>query len=180
MALTKKPRPNPIITFLASKRRWIQGIIAIGVYTALSLLGLNIWVILGIGLVSGILFGKVFCRWACPIGFFMELMMGMGGKNNSFIQMYQYHKLGCPIAWISGALNRFSFFRITLNKETCLSCGKCDTSCYMPVLEQKRFSLYKSGLEKPGEAFSCSRCLLCVSSCPNGSLSYKLTLPFKK
>jgi hypothetical protein len=81
----------------------------------------------------------------------MELMMGMGGKNSSFIQIYQYHKLGCPIAWISGALNRFSLFRITLNKDTCLSCGKCDTACYMPVLEKKRFSLYKTSFEKPGD-----------------------------
>ncbi|WP_304224335.1 4Fe-4S binding protein [Gracilinema caldarium] len=177
MRTIKPQKKNRLVSLLASKRRWIQALFAIGLYAGLSMLHLNLWIILGIGVGSGIFFGKVFCRWACPIGFMMELMMGMGGENNKFIQMYQYHKLGCPIAWISGALNRFSLFRINLNKDTCLSCGKCDTSCYMPVLEQKKFSLYKKNLERPGDAFSCSRCLVCVSSCPNGSLSYKLSLP---
>jgi polyferredoxin len=69
LALLKKFRPNLLIKFLSAKRRWIQGIFAIALYAALSFLGLNLWIILAIGLVSGIIFGKVFCRWACPIGF---------------------------------------------------------------------------------------------------------------
>lgn len=35
----------------------------------------------------------------------MELIMSVS-PDGKFRQMYQYHKVGCPIAWISGLLNR--------------------------------------------------------------------------
>jgi polyferredoxin len=47
-----------------------------------------------------VVFGKVFCRWVCPLGLMMEFMMGMS-PDGKIKGMYQYHKIGCPIAWIS-------------------------------------------------------------------------------
>lgn len=92
--------------------------------------------------------------------------------NMKLKQMYQYHKIGCPIAWMQGALNRVSLLKIKLNENTCKSCGFCDKQCYIATLEPEKYSLYKVGKKRPGVAYACSKCLSCVSACPNGSLRY--------
>ena len=109
----------------------IQMVLAFFLYMAYVYLGISIWLILAFGAFTGLIFGKVFCRWICPIGVIMELFMGFGGSDGKFRQMYQYHKIGCPIAWISGALNRFSLFKLKTDASTCISCGLCDKSCYI-------------------------------------------------
>ncbi len=166
-------KSNRIASFLSARRRWVQGLVGAGIYAAVSVLGISLWWVLAAGAAVGLVFGKVFCRWACPLGFFMELLTGIGGKDSKFQQMYQYHKLGCPIAWASGALNRFSLFRIRLDEKSCAECGACDKACYLSSIEPAKYSLYKKDAERPGEAFACSKCLACVSSCPSGSLGYR-------
>lgn len=163
---------NPIARLLSGKRRWIQAAFGAAVFAGFYYFNISLWWLLGAGAVTGIVFGKVFCRWMCPMGFLMELMTGMGGGDSSFQQTYQYHKLGCPIAWISGALNKVSLFKVRLDPASCASCGLCDKACYISTLEPSRFSLFKEEKERPGEAFSCSKCLACVSACPSGSLKY--------
>jgi polyferredoxin len=163
---------HSITAFLADRRRWIQGIVALAVYAAMSFLGISIWWILGTGILTGVIFGKVFCRWACPIGFMMEIVTGLGGVNGKFQGMYQYHKLGCPIAWVSGALNKFSLFRVHIDESSCSKCGLCDKACYLSTLEPAQFSLFRKNKERPADAYACSKCLACVSACPTGSLSY--------
>lgn len=132
---------------------------------------LTIAMILIGGSALGIVFGKVFCRWACPMGFLMELMSGATGDQKAKA-LYQYHKLGCPIAWISGFLNRLSLLTVKhrIIKE-CKECGICDKSCYVSTLN-KKYSLYKPELKYPADSFTCSRCLACVDSCPTGRLTF--------
>lgn len=101
----------------------------------------------------------------------MEFIMGIN-PDQKFRQMYQYHKLGCPIAWIQGALNKVSLLKIQVNYESCKNCGLCDKQCYITALEPAGYSLYKKGKDNPAESFSCSKCLKCVEVCPNGSLKY--------
>jgi polyferredoxin len=168
---------NSMTRFLVGNRRLIQGLIGLAVYAAMSFLGIGLVWILGIGILSGIIFGKVFCRWACPIGFIMEIITGMGGPGGKFQGMYQYHKLGCPIAWVSGFLNKYSVFRIKFDASTCTKCGVCDSACYLSTLEPAQFSLFKKNKERPGDAYACSKCLSCVTACPSGSLSYKAGIP---
>ena len=158
---------------IVAKRVFIQAALGIGTYVALSALRINLLWVIGAGALIGVVAGKVFCRWVCPIGFFMELMMGMS-SDTKFKQMYQYHKMGCPIAWISGFLNKFSLFGVRREESSCTSCGACDRACYISSLESGTFSLFKKDMRRPGESFSCSRCLQCVSSCPTGSLSFSL------
>ena len=86
--------------------------------------------------------------------------------------MYQYHKLGCPIAWASGALNKVSLFKVRIDESSCSRCGLCDKACYLSTLEPARFSLFRKDKERPADAYACSKCLACVSACPTGSLSY--------
>jgi len=163
---------NTIIKILSDKRWIIQLILGIITYTLVSVFQLSLWWLLAFGTLTGIIWGKVFCRWICPIGIVMELIMKIS-PNDSLKNMYQYHKIGCPIAWISGWLNKFSLYKINLNIDTCSSCGLCDKACYLTTINKQKFSLYKPQKTNPAENFSCSKCLKCVEQCPNGSLSFK-------
>ncbi len=162
-----------ILKLLVDKRVAILAVLGASVFYAYSQYHISLWYILLAGVIAGIIFGKVFCRWACPMGLIMEIMMGMSPEGK-IRQMYQYHKVGCPIAWISGWLNKYSFFKIRLNTDTCKNCGICDKECYIVAMEPKKYSLYKPAMEKPGQSYTCSKCLECVAVCPNGSLTYKI------
>ena len=159
------------LKLLISRRTIIQAVIGVSIYILFSHYNIFLWWLLIVGLVTGMFFGKVFCRWMCPLGFFMERVIGMN-PNQKFRQMYQYHKIGCPIAWMQGALNRISLLKIKVSADTCKSCGLCDKQCYIASLEPEKYSLYKVDMKRPGAAYACSKCLSCVSVCPNGSLRY--------
>jgi len=161
------------LKFLVNKRMIILSVIGVSLFIAISYFNISLWWVLAAGIISGSIFGKVFCRWVCPMGLIMELIMSMS-PDGKFRQMYQYHKIGCPIAWISGFLNRFSLFKIVLNSESCKNCGICDKTCYIVAMEPAKFSLYKPKGMRPGDTYTCSKCLECVASCPNGSLKYKM------
>lgn len=65
----------------------------------------------------------------------------------------------CPLGAFWGLLNRWSLFRLTLDKEGCTGCRSCRPSC--PV-----------GLPLPGGLNSpeCIRCLRCIKACPGSAL----------
>ncbi len=163
------------VKILANFRIYILAVVGILLYIGISQYHISLWYVLLAGTVLGLLFGKVFCRWGCPMGLVMEIMMSLS-PDGKVRQMYQYHKIGCPIAWVSGYLNKFSLFRIQLNEKSCITCGKCDKQCYIVAMEPQKYSLYKPGLVAPGSSYTCSKCLQCVASCPNGSLNYKVTI----
>ncbi|MEI6274450.1 MAG: 4Fe-4S binding protein [Prolixibacteraceae bacterium] len=161
------------LKILVNVRVYILAILGIALYLAFSQLHISLWYALLLGTLLGVVFGKVFCRWVCPMGLIMEIMMSMS-PDGKIRQMYQYHKVGCPIAWFSGYLNKFSLFRIRLQEDSCIKCGKCDKQCYIVAMEPQKYSLYKPDLEEPGSSYTCSKCLQCVASCPNGSLTFKV------
>ena len=167
-----------ILTEIVNKRRVIQIVLGVAIYYAIHKWHISLWWVVGFGSAIGIIWGKVFCRWMCPLGIMMEFMMKLT-PNDALKGMYQYHKIGCPIAWISGMLNKVSFYKIKLNADTCKDCGLCDNACYMPTLDNDKFSLYKPNMVDPASNYSCSKCLECVSVCPNGSLTFKVVSPFK-
>jgi len=164
---------NNFLKLIVDKRTIILSIIGASLFYAISQYHISLWYILLVGAITGVIFGKVFCRWVCPMGLIMEMIMNMN-PDGKIRQMYQYHKLGCPIAWVSGWLNKFSLFRIKLNNDTCKNCGICDKECYIVAMEPVKYSLYKPKMEKPGDSYTCSKCLKCVATCPNGSLTYKI------
>jgi polyferredoxin len=162
-----------ILKILVDKRIVILSFLGVSLYLAISQYHISLWYVHLAGILMGVVFGKVFCRWVCPMGLIMELLMSLSG-DDKIRQMYQYHKIGCPIAWITGWLNKFSLFRIKLDAENCKNCGICDKKCYVVAMEPAKFSLYRPAMEKPGNSYTCSKCLHCVIACPNGSLKYKI------
>lgn len=171
--MIEKNRKMNFLKTIVSVRIFLLSIVGGFLYAAMSYYHISLWYIMAAGIVTGIIFGKVFCRWICPVGLIMEMIMRFG-VDNKFRQMYQYHKLGCPIAWVTGFLNRFSFLKIRFNAGSCTSCGICDSKCYIVAVEKDKFSLYKRSKQDPGLNYSCSKCLECVAACPNGSLRYKI------
>ncbi|MFA6401901.1 MAG: 4Fe-4S binding protein [Salinivirgaceae bacterium] len=162
-----------LLKILVDKRIIILSLLGVGLYIAISQFHISLWYVLLGGVLLGAVFGKVFCRWVCPMGLIMEMLMNLS-PDGKIRQMYQYHKLGCPIAWVSGWLNRYSIFKIKLNADSCKNCGICDKKCYIVAMEPQKFSLYKPSQIRPGNSYTCSKCLQCVAACPNGSLTYKI------
>ena len=161
-----------MIKNIIKKRRMIHGIISAIVIGSVMYFNVGIGIILIFAMITSVIFGKVFCRWMCPLGFVMESMLGIN-KDTKNIQMYNYHKMGCPIAWVSGIMNNFSLFKIKKDTTKCIDCGICDSNCYIASLNDK-YSLYNEKKENSSTQYSCSKCLACVGECPTGSLKYTL------
>lgn len=157
---------------IVSNRRLIQALVGGILIVLVFYFKVSLLYVLGIGVLAGFIFGKVFCRWMCPLGFVMELMLGNDTEAKQ-LQLYNYHKFGCPIAWISGFLNRISLFKIKRDTNKCVDCGICDKTCYISSLN-KDYSLYKNSKKNPTLHYSCSKCLACVDKCPTKSLKYKI------
>lgn len=158
---------------LIKYRRTVQYAFGGIVLYLLTALPNGITVILLIAIILGIVFGKQFCKWMCPIGLIMELMTKNLSSDEAKIQMYNYYKMGCPIAWIQGGLNKISLFKIKKDSNSCISCGLCDKACYISSLNPN-MSLYNDDKKDSSKAYSCSKCMACVAACPNDSLKIKI------
>lgn len=167
----RRPRRPSRLRGLITRRRAVQAGVGVALFWAIGPGGLPLtWVIIG-GSAAGVVLGKFFCRWMCPMGAMMELMMGAGGDRQR--SLYLYFKVGCPIAWAGGLLNRLSLLRIRLRPERCTACNRCDEACYVAQLSTGR-SLHVAGQVNASTDYTCSRCLACVGACPTGALTVGL------
>lgn len=157
---------------LIKNRQYIQLFFGIVFFYAIFYYQVSLGIIFLIATILGVVLGKTFCKWMCPMGFIMELMTRGMNDEQKRQHMYNYYKLGCPISWIQGFMNKFSIFKITNDKSACVSCGKCDKACYITNLNPE-MSLYKDEKSDPAKAFNCSKCMACVDSCPTGSLKIR-------
>jgi len=70
----------------------------------------------------------------------------------------------CPFGLISWIAERFSIFRVRIDKEKCTQCGACIKACPLEAAEgrvdRKRL---------PADCFSCARCL---NVCPVDAIQY--------
>lgn len=74
----------------------------------------------------------------------------------------------CPVGAMLSIFSRYSFFRISFDKETCTHCGNCEHTCKAEAIDSKSLTVDTS---------RCVDCFNCVSSCAKGSLQYRLQLP---
>ena len=158
-----------LVLVLAAKRPLIHIANSVLLVLGIVLFHINLLWILIAGSIMGLFGGKLFCRWFCPMGLIMEKMMP-ASPGAKAAHLYQYYKLGCPIAWASGLSNRFSLFRIKRDAAACIDCGSCDAACYIATLKPET-SLYLSGKKDASRTYNCSKCLACVSACPKKCLS---------
>ena len=67
----------------------------------------------------------------------------------------------CPLGAFYALFQKVSILRMALNKEKCVSCGKCEKACPMGV----------KVTADPNSA-ECIRCGACVRTCPAGALHF--------
>ena len=70
----------------------------------------------------------------------------------------------CPFGLISWMAERFSIFRVRINKEKCTLCGACIKVCPLEAAKGR-----VNGKKMPADCFSCARCL---NVCPTDALKY--------
>lgn len=68
-------------------------------------------------------------------------------------------KVLCPLGAIYGFFNKTSLYRLKVDKEKCIGCGKCAVVCPMDV----------NPIENP-DSMECIRCKACVGVCPAKAL----------
>ena len=122
-----------------------------------------------------------FCQYICPSGTLMggipllsthpELQKTIGALFSwkafllivtiaGSILVYRFFcKLACPLGAIYGILNKVSFYRLTIDGNKCIHCGRCARICKMdvdPVLSP--------------QSAECIRCGACAAACPTGAI----------
>ncbi len=68
-------------------------------------------------------------------------------------------KVLCPLGAIYGLLNKVSFYHLEIDKEKCISCGKCAKACHMDI-----------NPVKTPNSMECIRCGACREKCPTGAI----------
>lgn len=69
----------------------------------------------------------------------------------------------CPVTVFLKPMSYFSLFRIKVDEEKCVSCGKCERVCPMDVEVPSNSRRKKNGTE-------CILCMNCVEECPKHAL----------
>ncbi len=118
-----------------------------------------------------------FCKYICPAGtlegglpmlathpelqavvgwlFALKLSILIIVVIGSIFIMRFFCKILCPLGAIYGLTNKISFYRLKVDEDKCISCGKCARVCPMDVNPTKT----------PNSA-ECIRCGRCAHECP--------------
>ncbi|MGM0380326.1 MAG: 4Fe-4S binding protein, partial [Bacillota bacterium] len=83
------------MNFLIKKRRIIQFVLGFSIYLIVRFFSIPLGYVILFGGFLGIISGKVFCRWMCPIGYIVESIIKLRNDDEK-ATLSQYYKLGCP------------------------------------------------------------------------------------
>lgn len=140
--LSNSIRTVLFVVFLVFLFGWIPGFKEQSIYRYFNPFKIFEWdfritspIIIAVILAPSIFYYRGYCQWICPFGL---------------------------LSWL---IQDASIFRVRVNHETCINCGKCVRAC--PTNAAK--DIYEGKTIKV-DCFSCSRCL---EVCPNGSLQYR-------
>lgn len=126
-----------------------------------------------------------FCKYLCPSGTVAGILLAardgmvrsqLGGiflwklwillviVIGSLVVWRPFCKYLCPLGAIYGLFNKFALYRMDLDTDSCIHCGKCARACRMCL-----------DPSKTPNSPECIRCGDCVQACP----AQALTLGFK-
>ncbi len=124
----------------------------------------------------------VFCAYFCPSGttsglllllrdstlwqviggrFFWKVCVLAGLVLASLMICRPFCRYLCPLGAVYAPFNKIALVRLTLDEDSCISCGACERSCPMAV----------NPAENPNST-ECIRCGKCLSVCPENALAY--------
>ena len=142
--------------------------------------------ITGFLILLGVLLGRFICGFLCPFGWLQELLHKIPTKKLSTkklkpltyvkyavlvvmvflllsVLFYRpFCKWICPLGAFYALLNRVSLFQMKVDKDKCVSCGKCARACKMDV-----------DVTKSPNHTECIRCGMCVKACPTGAVRFR-------
>jgi len=132
----------------------------------------------------------VYCSWLCPLKMvteyveitdlitylqaiiFITLGMGLLIILPLLMKKRTYCGLFCPLGAFQSIVGLVNPYRIKIDKEKCIGCGKCKSVC--PV-----FAITDETLETKKVSITCVRCGKCMEACPAGAINYSLLgVPF--
>ena len=78
----------------------------------------------------------------------------------------------CPVGGLLSLFSRYSFFRISFDKEACNNCGLCERCCKSECINSR---------EQTVDASRCINCFNCLSSCQKrNAVHYRFAPVFRK
>lgn len=136
-----------------------------------------LWPVFSAKLVSD----PVFCKYICPSGTLtgaLPLLAVDDALHNAVGGMFIWKaalllsilvfssliyrvfcRVLCPLGAIYGLTNRISFYRLKVDENKCIHCGKCQRVCLMDV-----------DPTKAPDSPECIRCGACAQACPTGAI----------
>lgn len=100
--------------------------------------------------------------WSFIIGNIVYYAVGIG-LAIAFKDNRAFCKYVCPITVFLKPASYFSLFRVKVDKDKCVSCGKCERVCPMNVEVTNNSRRRINGTE-------CILCLECIEECPKKAL----------
>jgi ferredoxin-type protein NapH len=166
---------------LPKRRRLHRFIVKYG-----SVLRLVPWAILVfVVLASAALFEPVYCMWLCPfktvtefpavrnvqtaiqMGIFVALFVGLVVVLPLLTKKRTQCGFFCPFGAFQSLFNKINLFEIRFNREKCVDCTLCQTSC--PTV-----ALSKESIRDGKTLLNCMKCGACVDSCKKDAAVWHL------
>lgn len=69
----------------------------------------------------------------------------------------------CPVGTLLGFISKFSFYKIIIEEENCLSCGLCERDCKASCIDSDAKTIDMS---------RCVACFDCIASCPTEGIKF--------
>ena len=129
-------------------------------------------------LVSAAIFEPVYCMWLCPfkavtefpavrnvetaiqMGIFVALFVGLVVVLPYLTKKRTQCGFFCPFGAFQSLFNKINLFEIRFNREKCVDCTLCQTSC--PTV-----ALSKDSIREGKTLLNCMKCGACVDACKN-------------
>jgi ferredoxin len=73
----------------------------------------------------------------------------------------------CPVGTILGLISKYSIFKISIDRDNCISCNLCEKVCKAGCIDKKNKIIH---FER------CVSCYNCFSVCPKGGIGYSNSL----
>ncbi|MBN1383929.1 MAG: 4Fe-4S binding protein [Elusimicrobia bacterium] len=95
------------------------------------------------------------------VGILLTVIIALLG---AFFVYRPFCQFVCPFGFVSWIAERFSIYRVRIDKDKCTKCGACIKAC--PLEATKGLV---EGKKLPADCFSCARCL---NVCPTDAIKY--------